>query len=123
MASRLGWRSCPQAWLEVLKQAGQPTSVHADAADRVGSVLDRFVAGFPGPNSNAVVHRQDKDFTIADLATRFAATTLQDGFDGGIDEVLVDSDLQLDFAQQIDAEFSATIVARLALLSSKALAV
>ena len=85
--------------------------------------LDRFGATFAGTNTDAIVHRQDKDFSIANL-TLFAATAaFNDRVDRGLDEFVVHGDLQLDLAEQVDGDLVATISVTLALLSSKSLAV
>ena len=85
--------------------------------------LDRFGATFAGTNTDAIVHRQDKDFSIANL-TLFAATAaFDDRVDRGLDEFVVHGDLQLDLAEQVDGDLVATISVTLALLSSKSLAV
>lgn len=85
--------------------------------------LNRFVTSFAGTDSDAVIHWQDENLAVANFAVVAATSALQDRLNRGFDEFFIDGNLQLHFAQQVDAEFGAAIVARLALLATEALAI
>ena len=61
--------------------------------------LNRFGSPFAGAYSDAVVHWQDKDFPVADLAFIPRATAFDDRFDRRFDKLLVDCDLKLYLSQ------------------------
>ena len=85
--------------------------------------LDRFRAAFAGSNADAFIHGQDEDFAVTDLAFVAAAGAFQDGADRGLDEFIVNSDLQLDFAHQVERVLMAAESTDLAFLSTEALAI
>lgn len=89
----------------------------------LGDALNRFFATLARADADAVVHRQHKDLAIADLPLVAAAAALDDRVDRGFDEVIVDGDLQLHLAKQIDFVFVTPIELGLALLSAEALAI
>src|SRR5438105_3886764 len=66
---------------------------------RLGS--DGLGAALAGADADAVVHREDEDLAVTDLAVGAAATGLDDGVDGRLDEVFVDRDLELDLSEQV----------------------
>ena len=49
--------------------------------------------------------------------------TFQNRIDGGLDELLIDGDLKLDLAQQVEAKLVSAIDTRVTLLPSESLAV
>src|SRR4051794_30157513 len=75
-----------------------PSELDPDGSNRES---DRLGAALAGPDPDAVVHRQDEDLAIADLAVRPAPARLDDRVDRRLDEVLVDGDLQLDLPEQV----------------------
>ena len=85
------------------------------------SISDRFRPALAGPDPDAIVHRQDEDLAVADLAVGTAPTRLDDRVDGRLDEVLVDGDLELDLAEQVDRKLVASVDFRISLLSPEAL--
>ncbi len=90
---------------------------------RTQSGLDGFGTAFAGTDADAIVHREDENFAISDLAFFAGFGSGYDGVDGWFDEVIIDRDLQLDFAEQVDRDFVAAIGTDLPLLSTEALAV
>src|SRR5262249_48717649 len=66
-------------------------------------------AALAGADADAIVERQDKDLAVADLAGLRRARGVHDGFDGGLDEGVVDADLQLQLGEQADLELGAAI--------------
>jgi Ser/Thr protein kinase RdoA (MazF antagonist) len=69
--------------------------------------LDRFI------------HRQDKDFAVADRALAAGSAKLQQALDRAIDKVVVNGDLEFHFAEQIGGVFVAAIGFGLAPLPRK----
>jgi len=90
---------------------------------RLVKALDRFGTPLAGANSNAIVHGQNENFAIADLSSFAAAAAVFDCRDRGGDELFVDGNLKLDFAEQVHADFVAAVGANAAFLASKTLAV
>jgi hypothetical protein len=90
---------------------------------RSANSLDRFFATLAGADADAVVHRQDKDLAVADLALVAAAAPFDDRVDRGFDEVIVHGDLQLHLAEQIHFVLVTAIELGLPLLPTKALAI
>src|SRR6185437_9520067 len=84
-------------------------------------MLNRLFAPFAGADANAVVERQYENLAVADLAGGPAAAPFDDRLDRRFDEVLVDGDLQLHLAQQIDRELVAAVDLGMALLTAEAL--
>jgi hypothetical protein len=66
------------------------------------------------------LHRQDKNFAIADCAFRTRAAKLQEAFDGAVDKVVVHRDFQFHFAEEIGSVLVAAVRFRLAPLARKA---
>lgn len=85
--------------------------------------LDRVAAAFAGADADALFERQDKDFAVADLAGFAGAAAAKDGVDGRLDEVVVNCDLQLHFAEEIRLELGTAEGFDLAALASKTLAI
>ncbi len=83
-------------------------------------ILDRFAAAFAGADADAVVHRQNKNFAVANFA---GMAPFENRVDGRFDEFFVDGNLQLNFSQQIHAEFVTAVDAGLTFLTSKSLAI
>src|SRR5262249_7395410 len=83
--------------------------------------LDCLRSAFAGADADAVLQRQNEDFAVADAALRSGASCLHDGVDGRLDEVFVDGDLQLHFAQQIHCQLVAAIHFGMALLPTETL--
>jgi len=76
---------------------------------------------FAGADADAIVHRQDEDFSVADLSRLARAAAFDDRVDRRFDKIVVHGNLQLHFAEQIDADFAAAIDFGLPFLSAKAL--
>src|SRR5215208_5909847 len=74
-----------------------------------------------GADADAVLQRQDEDLAVADAALGAGAAGLEDGADGRLDEVLVDGDLQLHLAEQVDGQLAVAVDLGVALLSAEAL--
>src|SRR5262245_46016922 len=85
-----------------LRNSGRPPSQTAWR-------LHRLSAPFSGPDPDAILQREDEDLAVADLARGAGPAPLDDRVYGGLDEVLVDRDLQLHFSQQVDADLVAAI--------------
>lgn len=85
--------------------------------------LDCFRAALAGSNSNAIVHRQNKDFAVADLAFLARFRGIDDCVHGRFDEVIVDGNLQLNLSQQINRDLVSAVSSDLAFLSTKSLAI
>src|SRR5947199_2184282 len=84
-------------------------------------MLNRLGPALAGADADAVLQRQDEDLAVADAALRPGAAGLHDGVDGRLDEVLVDGDLQLHLAQQVDGQLVAAVDLGVALLPAEAL--
>ena len=83
--------------------------------------LNRLRPAFAGSDSDAVVHRKNKNLAVADLASIARATSFDNRVERRFDEIVVDRNLQLHFSQQVDGELSASIDLGLALLAAEAL--
>lgn len=83
--------------------------------------LDRFVAALAGPNPDAIIHREHKDFAIANFACLASPAALQDGTDGRFDKIIIHRDFETDFAQQVDRDIVATKGLGVSFLATKAL--
>jgi hypothetical protein len=59
------------------------------------------VTAFSGADANAIVHGQYKDFAVANLTLLSRLGGGQNGVDRWLNKVVVDSDLQLNFTQQV----------------------
>lgn len=92
-------------------------------SSRLATCLDGFSAAFSRANADAIVHRKNEDFAIANFAVFTAAAAFQNGIDGGLHEFFVHADLQLHFAKQADAVVAASHGSGLASLSAKPLAI
>ena len=90
---------------------------HCDQARRF---LNRLASSLARADSDAVIHGQDKDLAVTDLA---ALTTFGDGRNGRVNELFVDRDLQLQFRQQIQSDLLTRQLVNLPALSPKALAI
>ena len=62
--------------------------------------LDRAAAVFFGADADAVLHGDDEDLPVADFPAAVLGA-LEDGFDAGVDELVVDSDLDADLGDQV----------------------
>lgn len=91
--------------------------------DQRSGGLNRFAAGFSGANADAVIHRQDKDLSVADLTGLARAAAFDDGVDRWLDELFIDCDLKLKLAQKIDAEFVTSVWTSLSALAGESLAI
>src|SRR5207248_2018210 len=76
---------------------------------------------FASADADAVFQRQYEAFAIADSALRSGAAGLHDGVDGGLNEILINGNLQLNFAEKVDREFVAAVDLGMALLAAEAL--
>ena len=85
--------------------------------------LYRFWAAFAGANSDAIVHGEDENFAVTNLAFFTCLGSSDDRVHGRFDEVVVDGNLQLDFAEQIDGNLVAAIRTDLAFLPTESLAI
>ena len=86
--------------------------------------LDRFAAPFACANADAVVHREDKDFAVADFASGAGTTTLDNRTDRALHEMVIHRNHQLHLAKQVShRDFVAAVDFRLPLLPTKALAI
>src|SRR5262245_60743132 len=83
--------------------------------------LNSFGATFAGADADAVLERQDEDLAVADLALVAGASGLDDRLDRRLDELVVDGDLQLHLAQQVDGVLVAAVDLGVALLAAEAL--
>lgn len=93
-----------------------------DAKPKCG-LLNRVAAALARADANAVIHRQNKNLSIADLAVLASPATFDDRINRWLDKVVVHRDLQLHFAKQIHLVFVTTIELGLSLLPAKALAI
>lgn len=85
--------------------------------------LNCFATAFAGADANAIIHRKDENLSIANFTGLSGSATFQDRVNRGLNERLIDRDLELNLAKQIHAEFMPTVDARLPLLATKALAI
>ncbi len=60
--------------------------------------LNRFAAALAGANADAIIHGQDKDLSVTDLACFAGAAAFQDCIDRGLHKRFIDRNLQLHFA-------------------------
>src|SRR4051812_43578374 len=74
-----------------------------------------------GPDADAILHRQDENLAIADLAVGAAPARLDDRVDGRLDEILVHGDLELDLPEQVDGHLMPPIDLGIPLLPPEAL--
>lgn len=58
-------------------------------------LLNCFRTSFACPDTNAIVHRQDEDFAIANLTLFARPSGFQDGIDGRLYELVIDGNLKL----------------------------
>src|SRR5262249_48474578 len=74
-------------------------------------------------DADDVFQGDDKDFAVADLAfaAQAAACAFDNGVDSGLDKVLIDGNVQANFADQIDLHGLAAEIFRVALLAAVAL--
>jgi len=70
---------------------------------------NRFAATFTGSDADAFIHREHEDFPVADLTTFAGAAAFDDGRDGRLHEVVVDSNLKLHFAEKVYRDLVTTI--------------
>jgi hypothetical protein len=85
--------------------------------------LDRFTTAFAGTNADAVIHRQHENFAVSDLSLLTRSSTFENRVDCRLNKRFVYGDLQLNFAEQINAELVTAINAGLTLLTTEALAI
>lgn len=85
--------------------------------------LDGAGASLASSDPNAIVHWQDKYFSVTDLAFFSGSAALQDGVHGRFDKFIIYRNLKLDFSEQIHAHFATAKCFGLAFLPSEALAV
>src|SRR5437667_2825306 len=85
----------------------------------VGS--DRFRTAFPRPNADTIFQRQDENLAVADASLRSGSTGFHDGVDGRLNEILIDGNLQLDLAQQVERQLVAAVYLGVPLLPAEAL--
>lgn len=85
--------------------------------------LNGVAAAFAGTDADAIIHGQDEDFAIAELALFATASASEDGVNRGLHELFVDADLQLDLSQQIDPVVTPSHTARLSALTAEPLAI
>lgn len=62
-------------------------------------ILYRLGSGLSRSDTNTVIHRQDKNLTIADLALLASSSTLHNGIDRGLNKLFIDGNLQLYFTK------------------------
>src|SRR5207253_8196107 len=74
-----------------------------------------------GADADAILQGEDEDLAVPDATLRPGAAGLHDGVDGRLDEILVDGDLQLHLAQQVDRQLVAAVDLGVALLPAEAL--
>src|SRR5262249_37421905 len=82
---------------------------------------NRFGSALAGADADAVLQRQNEDFAVADAALGSGAARLHDGVDCRLHEVLVDGNLQLHLAQQVQGQLVASVDLRVAFLPAEAL--
>lgn len=85
--------------------------------------LNRLVPPFSSSDSNTIIHRQYKDFSITDFTFIPRSASRNNRVNGWLDELFIHCDLQLYLSEQVDAELMAPIDPRLSSLASKSLAV
>ena len=78
----------------------------------------RFIARFLSANTNGAFDIADKNFAVANLAR---SSRPNDGLDGLLDQGIGQDDLDLDFREEIDRIFAATVNFRVALLAAETL--
>ncbi len=88
---------------------------------RVGRPSDRLAASFARADPDALVHRQHEDLAIADFTFVARAAPLHDRRNRRLDEVVVDGNLELDLAEQVDRNLMATVGLGVAPLPAEAL--
>src|SRR5689334_4661485 len=81
----------------------------------------RLGSSLAGADPDAVVHREDEDLAVADLAVGPTPPRFEDGVDGRFDEVLIDGDLELDLAEQVDRDLVPAIDLGIPLLAAESL--
>lgn len=101
----------------------QPVSEANPPVFKRATELNSFWSAFTGANADAIVHGKDENFAIADLAFFTGFGGGDDRINRWFDEVVVNSDLQLDFAEQVYGDFVAAIRADLPFLPTEALAI
>jgi hypothetical protein len=87
----------------------------------VSAASNRFLAALASANPNAVLKREDKDFSVADLAGLSRAAPFDNRIDRRLDELLIHGNLKLNFAQQIDRHLMPAENLRVPLLPAKTL--
>src|SRR5262249_7747895 len=103
----MGKRVCP--WPHRLARARQACPCHSHANSMTRSSSDRVSAALAGADADAVLEREDKDFSIANFARLARAAPFDDRRNGRLDKIVVDGDLQLHFAEQIHRDLMPAI--------------
>src|SRR5680860_41710 len=83
-----------------------------------GVFLKCVRAGFTGANADGLFDMADENLAVADLV---GLGGLDDGLDGGVNLVIVQNHINLNFGQEIDNVFSAAIQLGMAFLAAKSL--
>src|SRR5262249_39098751 len=86
---------------------------------------ERSSNGFPTPltraNPNDIIQGKNENLPVADLAFRTCPSPLDDGLDGGLNELLVHRDLELDLPDQVHLVLVTAVNLRMPLLPSQPL--
>src|SRR5882672_11533039 len=90
---------------------------HSETRPHANQNLKSYYAAFLIADADRFLHLAEEDFSIADISRR---CRLENGIDGGINQILRQHQLQLDFRKKIDRVFTASINLRVTLLTSVA---
>src|SRR6267154_4466754 len=90
---------------------------HSETRPHANPNLKSYYAAFLIADADCFFHLAKEDFSVADISRR---CRLQNGVDSGINQILRQHQLQLDFRKKIDRVFAASINLRVTLLTSVA---
>ena len=85
--------------------------------------LNRLVTAFSSSDSNAIIHRQDKYFPVANFTFPPRSASRHNRIYSWLNEFFVHCDLQLYLPEQVDAELMPPVHPRLPSLAAKPLAI
>ncbi len=90
---------------------------HSETRPHANQNLKSYYTAFLIADADCFLHLAKEDFSVADISGRCC---LQNGIDSGINQILRQHQLQLDFRKKIDGVFPASINLRVTLLTSVA---
>lgn len=74
-----------------------------------GSWANGFAPAFAGPNPNTIFEREDEDLSIADLSRIGRSCGMDDRFNRGLDESIVDSNFEFQLGKQPNLKFRSAV--------------